>query len=404
MKPLAIAGGTYREICRFPDHRVILGSGGRGAAAISSLNMSVTLHTYVPRCEQVDVQLQLEAFDFSTKCYDSPALVAFRYLHGLATPMAEPALNLLAQRRPMPFEVRGEVVLRYGMVEQEAIVYADVAVYDPQAPLQAQRFTANGSTAGRLAYVVNASEARLLSGSDDCREQIRWIVEHETAAAVVVKQGPHGAVVWEHDVITMVPCFKTNRVGPIGSGDVFSAVFAQLWGCEGATAHDAANSASLATAYYCETGSLPVPRSELSAVRLPLKPTVHEAPPRIYLAGPFFTLAQRWLIDDIRETLIGLNLAVFSPVHDVGEGPSHVVAPADLRGVEMSKVLLAVLDGLDAGTLVEVGYAIAKGIPVVAFTQTEKNDDLTMLHGTGCTIERDLVTAIYKASWLALEA
>lgn len=402
MAELEVVGGTYREICRFPEHRTILGSGGRAAAALSTVNPHVTLHTYVPTDVRSDVSVQFSTFDFHVRYYNTESLVAFRYLHGLSAPTPEPSLNLLAPTQPIA--VRGRNVLRYGMVEGEAVVHADWAVYDPQAPLAAKRFTENGSTAKHLAYVVNQSEARLLTGLGDPQEQIAWLHEREGAEVVVLKQGPYGAVVSDCFAHARVPCFKTEHVGPIGSGDVFSAFFANSWACEGKPAQQAAMDASLATAYYCESSSLPVPTSALSASRTPLTPRGQAHKPRLYLAGPFFTLAQRWLIDDLFETLQGMGVGVFSPVHHVGEGKPDVVAPADLAGIDQSQVLLAVLDGLDAGTLVEVGYAIAKGIPVVGFTQTEKADDLTMLLGTGCAVERDLVTAVYRAIWTALEA
>jgi hypothetical protein len=366
------------------------------------MNPHVTLHTFVPMALQSEVTAQFDAFEFATDFHNSSHLIAFRYVHGLATPVAEPPLSLVTPATPMT--LHEECVLRYGMVESDAIVHADCAVYDPQAPLEAKRFSANGSTAKRLAYVVNSSEARLLTGELDPQAQIAWIHDNEKADAVVLKQGPFGAIVSEGGTTTQIPCFKTNYVWPIGSGDVFSAVFAQCWACEGQSAAQAAMKASLATAYYCESSSVPVPLSALTMQRQELKPKSKSDKPRIFLAGPFFTLAQRWLIDDLFETLLGLNVEVFSPVHHVGEGPAEVVAPADLAGIDKSQVLLAVLDGLDAGTLVEVGYAIAKNVPVIAFTQTEKDDDLTMLLGTGCVVERDLVTAVYKAVWTALEA
>lgn len=75
----------------------------------------------------------------------------------------------------------------------------------------------------------------------------------------------------------------------------------------------------------------------------------------------------------------------------------------DLEGLDGYDVVFAVCDGLDAGTLVEVGYAVAKKIPVVAFPQVERDDDLTMLIGTDCSVQRDLVTAVYHAAWTALE-
>jgi len=63
--------------------------------------------------------------------------------------------------------------------------------------------------------------------------------------------------------------------------------------------------------------------------------------------------------------------------------------------------MLAVLDGLDSGTLFEVGYAISKGKKVIGFVQSESKVSLTMLIGTNCIIENDLTTAIYKTYWNA---
>jgi nucleoside 2-deoxyribosyltransferase len=90
---------------------------------------------------------------------------------------------------------------------------------------------------------------------------------------------------------------------------------------------------------------------------------------------------------------------VFSPLHEIGEGPGEVVAPQDLAGLDECQVVLAILNGSDAGTLFEVGYAVAKGIPVVALAQNMRPEDIKMPQGTGCTIVGDLATAIYQAIW-----
>jgi hypothetical protein len=397
---MLVAGGVYREICQFPEYRAILGSGGRAAAALSELHGDVCLQTYAPPQRLGEVQTSLAVYNFDLQTSPSAHLVAFRYVHGLATPIPEPSFNLI--RCEEPIDTKASLVLRFGMVEGSARVNADIAVYDPQAPLNPQRFSTNGSKANRLAYVINASEARLITEKTDVKAQLQWIHEDEGAAVVVIKSGPHGAFVSDGQQVDHIPCFKTSSVWPIGSGDIFSAIFAFYWGIRGMGPKDAAYKASLAAAHYCSTQVLPIPVDFEDQVKAePLNPS--GSAPTIYLAGPFFTLSQRWLVDNLHETLETLGLTVFSPVHDVGEGPACVVAPADLAGLKASKVLFAVLDGLDAGTLVEIGYAIANNIPVVAFSQREGLDDLTMLEGTGCLLEHDLVTAIYKAAWIALE-
>ncbi|WP_446903735.1 PfkB family carbohydrate kinase [Burkholderia sp. YIM B11467] len=404
MTTLQIAGGIYREICLFPERREVLGSGGRAAAALSEINKSIELHAFIAQSALQEVQLSLlGAYDFDLVPHHAKELFAFRWMHGLASPQQEPALN--RDDEELTMDLAGEVILRYGMVEGSAKVDAEWAVYDPQAPLRARFFSHNGSLAKKLAYVVNSSEARLLTGSNDPFEQLTGIHSVENAAVVVLKQGPHGAIVSDGSRTARVPCFKTDRVWPIGSGDVFSAVFCQAWAIEKCDAVASAYRASLATASYCNSGFLPLPKDfDTHLNPIPCLPnTVTGERRQIYLAGPFFTVSQRWLIDSLRETFLKLGVDVFSPIHDAGEGRAEIVAREDLQGIDRCDVLFAVCDGLDAGTLFEVGYAVSRRKPVVAFSQVEKRDDLTMLEGTGCEIEQDLDSAIYKAVWAALE-
>lgn len=98
-----------------------------------------------------------------------------------------------------------------------------------------------------------------------------------------------------------------------------------------------------------------------------------------------------------------MNIKVFSPLHDVGFGVPSEVATMDLKALDQSSVLFAVLDGLDPGTLFEAGYASAKEIPTIAFVQNEASGSLTMLEGTNCLFENDLTTAIYRTYWLLAE-
>jgi nucleoside 2-deoxyribosyltransferase len=76
----------------------------------------------------------------------------------------------------------------------------------------------------------------------------------------------------------------------------------------------------------------------------------------------------------------------------------------DVKGIQDSCVLLAYLDGLDPGTLYEIGYAKALGKPVVVFVQREGEGDLKMIDGAGCIICDDFVTAIYQTVWVAMES
>jgi nucleoside 2-deoxyribosyltransferase len=121
---------------------------------------------------------------------------------------------------------------------------------------------------------------------------------------------------------------------------------------------------------------------------------------RIYLAGPFFDLARRWIVEEALDRLTALGADVFSPLHEVGSGrPASEIASADLDGLRSCSAVLALLDGEDPGTLFEIGYARSIGIPVVALAENVRQGDLAMILGSGCEVVNDFATALYHAMW-----
>ena len=205
--------------------------------------------------------------------------------------------------------------------------------------------------------------------------------------------------------VTSVPAFRTQSYFPIGSGDAFSAAFTYGWAVRGLTAGGAAIFASRAAAAYCAAPRVSFSEQDVrDALFEPIRPTRDgRQPRRVYLAGPFFTTADRWLVEEAYEALAHQGVTVFSPFHDVGVGPAETVAPADLRGLDESDAVFAIVDGFDAGTLFEIGYARARDIPVVALVQNAPQEPLKMLVGSGCDVVDDFVTALYRASWAAQE-
>lgn len=110
-------------------------------------------------------------------------------------------------------------------------------------------------------------------------------------------------------------------------------------------------------------------------------------------------------MNELRSVLLQFGNTVFSPYHDIGllEGnvleESKEIATKDLKGLLECKTILAIVTGLDAGTLFEIGYAISNKKKVVVLAENVKNEDLVMLFGTDCIITNDFSTAVYKASW-----
>jgi nucleoside 2-deoxyribosyltransferase len=206
--------------------------------------------------------------------------------------------------------------------------------------------------------------------------------------------------------VVEVPACRTERVWKIGSGDCFAAHFANAWIHDGLTPANAADVASRATAYYCETQGFPT-KENLSACTFPpielsadyLEGRQHQ----VYLAGPFFDLMQIWMVEQAQTNLKDLGLNVFSPYHDVGLGSADDVVAKDLEAIVEADIVFAITDGLDAGTVYEIGYARALGKPVVVYSERQQPENLKMMEGSDCIICTDYTTALYVTLWEAVK-
>jgi hypothetical protein len=394
---LTIIGGTYLECCAEPRKNTFYGSGLRAASALSGKGLSIRFISCVGEYDVDTANSNTDTFGIKASFTIIPQTISFHYYHPLSTPIYEPE-NIPEQKVHLA-EIIAESILFYGMIEADAKVNASYVVYDPQNYIP---FKETGSKAQHLAIVLNKKEAYLLSGLSETATVVqagKLILENESADVVVIKNGPKGAIVIEQSSIEHIPVFQTASVWPIGSGDIFSAVFAWKWMIEKQTAAVAAKLASQYCAHYCEVTQLPLPNNPNTYSPLPLITGTK----KIYLAGPFFTIAERWLINEVYRCLLNFDNKVFSPYHREGiidslENAKHI-ASINLKAVEDCDTLFAVLNGLDAGTIFEIGYARQLGKKVIILGENVPENDLTMFIGSDCEIESDLTTAIYKASW-----
>lgn len=401
---ITIAGGVYRERCMRPAWDDIYGSAGRAATAIARFGGQAELHAYVDSDTQIVVEARAAAEGFTFNAVAAQTGVTFEYIHGLATPDIRRGTHDRSQ-----LQVTAEKVLRFGMIDGTAVVNADYAVFDPQNADGPESFTANGSSAKHLALVLNRHEANLLlpgSSGLAVQEVAAELAKQENAEVVVIKMGPLGALVYENGTVSTVPAYRTEHVWKIGSGDTFAAHFALGWLDNGLSAHEAASIASIATAFYCENQGFPDKTLLTGFKPKALQPSERYRAgyaPKVYLAGPFFTLAELWMVGQSRRDLLAMGLNVFSPYHDVGLGTAEDVVEKDLEGVRDCDVLFAIGDGLDSGTIYEIGYARALNKPVVFYAENESSQDKKMMEGSDCRITDDYVSAIYQMVWEAVE-
>ena len=397
MKSITIAGGVYHERCIWPHWDEVYGSAGRAAAAVTSHVSSVRLVSCIRPDTREYFAPYADAYGLQLDATESTQTTSFEYFHSLSTPLVSPPPSLI-ERQPDLYAA-DEVVLRFGMLESSVRVTANRCVYDPQSAYSPENFYENGSKTSELAIVANSAEIRALSKNKDAVRGAEELVSSNHASIVVVKSGPVGAYVIQKNRKDIIPAFQTDRVWTVGTGDVFAGMFAARWGVHADDPVDAAYISSKAVANYVGTMALPVPGiDDLRDSRLQ---KVQSHPCRVYLAGPFFDIGQRWLVDEARRYLRDFGMTVFSPIHDIGPGPAEKVCPADLEALDGCSVVFALLDGLDPGTIFEIGHARSKGLPVYVLAQAVSEENLKMFVGSGCKIFDDFVTAIHHLVWRA---
>lgn len=388
-----IVGGTYYEICHDPLYEDLFGSGLRGAIALSGKGFDITYHSSIGKDLEEQFHYKSSLYKFISDVQFQEKSVVFEYYHPLSKPIP---YNLPIDNFKLP-TIKGKYILYYGMIECNCSVNGEYVVYDPQNHVG---FKETNSKAKHLALILNKNEAMLLSEniSDDLIQVGKHLLRSECADVVVIKNGAKGAMVFFEDEFTVIPIFESMLVWPIGSGDIFSAVFAWKWMIEKLTPHESALYASKYTADYCNSKNIPLldEPKEFNSISFSKRK-------KIYLAGPFFTIAERFLVNDIYSILEGFDIDVFSPYHDVGMSSSsddnNVLVKKDIENLEDCDVVLAILSGNDPGTIFEIGYAKALGKKVVILYENYKESDLFMFEGTDCELTSDLSTAIYKSTW-----
>jgi nucleoside 2-deoxyribosyltransferase len=95
---------------------------------------------------------------------------------------------------------------------------------------------------------------------------------------------------------------------------------------------------------------------------------------RIYLAAPLFSDAERAYNTMLRDVLTAHGYPVYLP-QETGEGTKggdreRAIFESHVRALDGASCVVAVCDGTDtdSGTAWEMGYAVAKGIPVFALS------------------------------------
>ncbi len=111
------------------------------------------------------------------------------------------------------------------------------------------------------------------------------------------------------------------------------------------------------------------------------------AHPVAYIAGPLFTPGDRWYLERLDALCRQQGLATYLPHRDAGLADraqgTRFFFERDLEALQEIHLMIAVLHGtdVDSGTAWEMGYAFARGIPIIGLVEdTRVPDPDTMLN------------------------
>jgi hypothetical protein len=387
---LSVVGGTYWESCIEPEWQELYGSGFRAASLLAEPQRRVLFTTRISAEDERHLRTHAAARNIELRAtVDVRPTMRFRYACPLDDPFIWPPADGVARAG---LSTVADIVLAFGMLDARPSLRARIAIWDPQSAFPTMPPGADACE--RFAIVANAQQIRALAAVDDLDEAVAVLASR--GAVVVAKLGLRGARIREGASVTSVPAFRSEGAFTIGSGDVFSAIFARCWAIEGLGAAQAAEVASRAVSRYAATKSLEGLDTERlhGAPAEPLAPRTGSA----YLAAPFFDLGQLMLLRLAEQSLAEVGLRVLSPLREIGWGDPAVVAPADLALMSRADVVFAVLADRDPGTLFELGYARDRGIPVVAYAPNLPKHHRTMLLGSGVQLFDDFASAVVAAA------
>lgn len=125
--------------------------------------------------------------------------------------------------------------------------------------------------------------------------------------------------------------------------------------------------------------------------------------PWIYLAGPLFTEAEIQFNQAIASQLVADGYAVYLPQAEcAGTDDPQELFQRCMVGLDGAAIAIVILDGTDAdsGSCFEMGYAYAKGLPIIGvrtdFRGSGEHMGLNLMLTHSC--DRLLLTAVHPPS------
>lgn len=253
-----------------------------------------------------------------------------------------------------------------------------------------------GALGRPLSTLFLSTSARLFPVLAPSLPQSVQAIIGQFTSKVILKENRGGARLFSASGALAVGSQRRDIVHSVGVGDAFDAVYvtqAATCGDEVALSYAAWVAADYAATTFPADFKRSAERTlkispeqivDFPAVSLPWE--ARSSRP-IYIAAPDFDYVDRRPIDVLVECLKYHNFTPRLPVREHGQANGDMSAArkrelfdADIALLEKCDLLIAVNLYADPGTLIEIGLASAKGIPVLVYDPKEKAENVMLMH------------------------
>jgi nucleoside 2-deoxyribosyltransferase/sugar/nucleoside kinase (ribokinase family) len=262
----------------------------------------------------------------------------------------------------------------------------------------------------RRVSVANLAEAKDTAGTETAFPTLTKLPRHPFDVSLV-KAGRWGTIVATKDLMHLVGAFTTTVGSSIGSGDCFAGALGAAMAAGDEPRDAAIKAAAAASIFVGRAGNRPPPKLDTGVRDLMdtgrqifVSPVTCEDI-RVYLAGPWFSVAERTLILELEAVLGHMGLDVVSPRRDIRELAADAsaeeviqVGVEDYRAIDRCALMVAVLDHDDPGTLMEVGYAYRAGKTVIGLRSHADRGPQPMREAAGVRVVEDVGTLIEEVT------
>ncbi|WP_321449308.1 nucleoside 2-deoxyribosyltransferase [uncultured Cohaesibacter sp.] len=251
------------------------------------------------------------------------------------------------------------------------------------------------------AIVISTSSPLFMRVGSENIDAMLALIEKLGADVFLLKENRGGSRLFNlsNGSVEAIPAQLSVTVNSVGVGDVYSAV---MVGLSGSSWEDAAwRGASAATVYSQTTypddfkrdveRSLKLSVDELRDLGGTVLPWHARRSFSIYLAAPDFSYIDKPEIDRAIDALKYHNFYVRRPVEENGELPlgssDAVLAQTfakDLGILAECALVFAIPLNRDPGSLIEMGYAMARKQPVITFDPRSENHNTMVAGGSAC--------------------